>query len=97
VKKQILSVIKEIDSSIDFIILVDDKCPENTGKFVEKQIQDNRLHVLYHNKNKGVGAAMKTGFKKAIDLNAEIIVKLDGDGQMDANFIPTLISYSSRK
>ena len=92
VKKQIISVIKGIDSSVNFIIVVDDKCPENTGEFVEEQIKDSRLFVLYHNKNKGVGGAMKTGFKKALEFKAEIVVKVDGDGQMDVDFIPTLIA-----
>jgi len=90
VKQQILSVIKAIDSSIAFIIVVDDKCPENTGQFVEQEITDKRLTVLYHDKNKGVGGAMKTGFKKAMELSADIVVKVDGDGQMDVSFIATL-------
>jgi len=90
VKQQILSVIKAIDSSIAFIIVVDDKCPENTGQFVEQEITDKRLTVLYHDKNKGVGGAMKTGFKKAMELSADIVVKVDGDGQMDVSFISTL-------
>jgi glycosyltransferase involved in cell wall biosynthesis len=91
VKDQILSVLSEIDDTVSHIIVVDDNCPQKTGEWVEKNVHDKRLIVLYHKKNRGVGGAVKTGFKKALELAADIVVKIDGDGQMDAKFIPTLI------
>ena len=91
VKKHILKVIKEIDSIVDLIIIVDDKCPEESGKYVEQKCSDFRIQVVYNETNKGVGSATITGYKTALKANADIIVKIDGDGQMDTSNIPKLI------
>lgn len=49
------------------------------------------VEVIFHEKNQGVGGATMTGFKKAMELNYNIVIKLDGDGQMDPAKITTLI------
>ncbi|MCC6932500.1 MAG: glycosyltransferase family 2 protein [Deltaproteobacteria bacterium] len=92
VKDAILKVIAAIGAEVTQIIVVDDCCPEKSGKFVEENCQDQRVHVVYHQKNKGVGGAVKTGYQKALELNAQIVVKLDGDGQMDPKLIPDLVA-----
>jgi glycosyltransferase involved in cell wall biosynthesis len=91
VKASILGVIASIGSEVQKIIIVDDACPEETGKFVIQKCTDRRVEVEIHKKNQGVGAAMRTGMLKAIERGAEIIVKLDGDGQMSPSLIPKLI------
>ena len=91
VKEYIVSVINQIGDGVDKILVVDDKCPEKTGDHVLSTIKDPRVQVIFHDKNMGVGAAAKTGFRVALDEGAEIIVKLDGDGQMDPKLIPQLI------
>jgi glycosyltransferase involved in cell wall biosynthesis len=53
---------------------------------------DRRIILLRHEKNQGVGGAMLTGFRKALELNAQVIVKVDGDHQMDATHIPALVT-----
>jgi glycosyltransferase involved in cell wall biosynthesis len=92
VRSKIVSVVSSLQNSIHQIIVVDDKCPEESGKFLAESITDKRVIILYHEENKGVGGALKTGFKEALAQGADIIVKLDGDGQMDASFIPELIT-----
>lgn len=87
VKNHILKVISEIGSEVSKIIVVDDCCPEKTGEFVKQNCKDERITVLFHEKNQGVGGATITGYKEAIKLNAEIVVKLDGDGQMNPRLI----------
>jgi len=87
----ITPVIEDIPGFVDKIIVVDDQCPENTGKIAEK-INDQRTLVLFHEKNIGVGAAMKSGYRKALELRCDIMVKIDGDGQMDASFLDRLIA-----
>lgn len=91
VKFQILSVLELIGPEVHRIYLVDDACPEKTGEWVQSECQDPRVVVLYHNKNQGVGGAMLTGYRQAIEDQVKIIVKLDGDGQMDPRLIPMLI------
>ncbi len=91
VKKHILQVISEIGENVDKIYVVDDKCPQESGKFVQERCQDKRVTVLFNEINKGVGGAVKTGYKQAIADNCTIVVKLDGDGQMNPKLIPELI------
>ncbi|MBY0426044.1 MAG: glycosyltransferase family 2 protein, partial [Cytophagales bacterium] len=50
-----------------------------------------KIIYLKNEVNLGVGGAMKTGFRKALELNVDIIIKIDGDGQMDISNIPKLI------
>jgi len=91
VKSSILSVLNSIGSDIDKIYVIDDSCPEGTGKYVETQNNDSRVSVLYHDYNKGVGGAVITGYKKSLEDLMSIIVKIDGDGQMNAELISNFI------
>jgi dolichol-phosphate mannosyltransferase len=87
VKKHILGVLNGIQSNVSRIYVVDDACPEQSGKWVQENSKDTRVTVLYHQENAGVGGAMKTGYLQAMKDGMDIMVKVDGDGQMD----PTLI------
>lgn len=91
VKNHILDVLSAIGSEVSLIYVVDDACPDKSGKFVEENTTDSRIKVIYHEKNKGVGGAVLSGYQQAIANGAEIIVKLDGDGQMDPGLISKLI------
>lgn len=92
VREQILGVIQRIDSSVSTIWVIDDKCPEGTGDFVEAQCKDPRVKVRRHSKNQGVGGAVKTGYQLAATAGADVVVKLDGDGQMDPRLIAKFCS-----
>ena len=92
VSRFIVDLVKTIGSDISQIVVVDDACPENSGKIVEKEfLGDSRVKVIYHVQNQGVGAAMVTGYKYSLENGADIVVKLDGDGQMDPGLIPALL------
>jgi dolichol-phosphate mannosyltransferase len=71
---------------------VDDACPEGTGKFVEDNFRSDKIKVIFHQKNLGVGGAVKSGYSQAVADGATVIIKLDGDGQMDPAIIPRLIA-----
>ena len=83
-------VIARVPPDVRHIIVVDDASPDDLQE-VLAQVSDPRLVVLRHPANRGVGGAMKTGFMKALDLGADIIVKVDGDGQMDPALIPQFV------
>jgi len=91
VKAHILKVIAGIGPEVKLIYVVDDQCPEHSGDYVKANCSDPRVKVLYHTKNQGVGGATITGYIQALADKASIVVKLDGDGQMDASLIPRLI------
>ena len=91
VAKYILHVIAAIGEEIGWIYVVDDACPESSGQFVEKNCNDARVRVIYHPQNLGVGGAVMTGYRAAIADGADVIVKVDGDGQMDPSLIPSFV------
>jgi dolichol-phosphate mannosyltransferase len=88
VSKHILSVISSIGPEVGVIVVVDDACPENSGELVKQRVSDPRVSVEFLPKNLGVGGAVLAGYRKAIERGASVIVKLDGDGQMDPSLIP---------
>jgi dolichol-phosphate mannosyltransferase len=90
VASQIADVIARVPSGIRDIIVVDDASPD-TLPSVLSALRDPRVTVLRHDVNRGVGGAMKTGFLKALELGADIVVKVDGDGQMDPALIPKFV------
>ena len=87
-RRHILEVLANIPISCQAIYVIDDACPDHTGDFVESSISDPRVHVIRHAQNMGVGGATLTGMERAFGDGAAIVVKLDGDGQMD----PTLLA-----
>jgi dolichol-phosphate mannosyltransferase len=91
VKEQILGVISAIGPEVKRIYVVDDHCPQGTGNYVKENCSDPRVLVLFNLKNLGVGGAVITGYKKALENGCTILIKLDGDGQMAPSFIPKLI------
>jgi glycosyltransferase involved in cell wall biosynthesis len=87
VKSHIFEVLEKIGPKVAAIYVVDDACPQNTGKHVQELVRDARVRVLFHQENQGVGGAMIAGYQAALSDGHSILVKIDGDGQMD----PTLI------
>lgn len=84
-------VLASIPASVSVIVVVDDASPDETAEVVSAQ-RDPRVHYVRHETNCGVGGAMLTGYRQAARLGAEILVKMDADGQMDAAQLPRLIA-----
>lgn len=91
VTQQILGVLRQIGPDVARIYCVDDACPDGTGDLIEKTYGVGRITVIRHEKNIGVGGATLSGYSAAIEDGADIIVKIDGDGQMDARLIPNFV------
>ena len=87
----VLDVVAGIGADVRHIFVVDDACPDGTGALVSDSCKDKRVRVVTHDRNRGVGGATMTGYERAIEAGADVIVKLDGDGQMDPAFIAQLI------
>ena len=88
VRAQVLDVIARIPPQVQRIYVVDDKCPQDSGRLVQEQCHDPRVRVLFHEQNQGVGGAVSTGYRAALEEGMDIVVKVDGDGQMDPALIP---------
>lgn len=92
VKSFIIKVLKDIGPEVSLIIIIDDACPEKSGKFIFENIGDPRLVLIEHEFNQGVGGATISGYKRALESDCNYFVKLDGDGQMDSRQILRLTS-----
>jgi glycosyltransferase involved in cell wall biosynthesis len=90
--ESIIELIDKLVLVVSHVILVDDKCPKNVGAFVENYYNDSRVQVVYNPQNLGVGGAVKNGYRTALELGADIVIKVDGDGQMDPSEIPNLVA-----
>jgi dolichol-phosphate mannosyltransferase len=90
VTQHIADVVARIGPEVAMIFAVDDKCPDGSGQFIEANIADPRLKVVYNPENKGVGGAVMAGYRAALEAGADVIVKVDGDGQMDPALIPDI-------
>lgn len=91
VSSSILEVVSSIGKEVDEIWVVDDNCPENSGFVVSSNSKDKRVRVIRHEHNQGVGGAVISGYREAFLNGADVVVKVDGDGQMDTTLIPNLV------
>lgn len=90
-RDQIVSVCEKIPAFVRNIYVVDDCCPDKTGNHLESVTKDPRLKVIYHPVNRGVGGATLTGFFEAEKNGAAVVVKVDGDGQMDPALVEKFV------
>lgn len=92
VRAHIAGVIEKIGQEVWRIYVVDDCCPDKSGEFVSQACCDPRLRIIHNAVNLGVGGAVIAGYRAAIADGASIIVKIDGDGQMDPALLSRIIS-----
>ncbi len=91
VERHILDLLTRIGSEVEKIWVVDDACPNGSGDLVSKKSKDKRVSVLHNVVNRGVGGAVVTGYKAAFEAGADVVVKMDGDGQMFPEDLPKLV------
>jgi glycosyltransferase involved in cell wall biosynthesis len=87
----IASVLADLPASVDRIIVVDDASDDGTQGVV-RSLEDPRVRLIVHPRNRGVGGAMKTACAAAIEDGADIVVKMEADGQMDPRYIDDLLN-----
>jgi len=92
VEREIRSVLQTVPACIKHIIVVDDASPDASAELAAVSAKkDKRITLIHHPSNQGVGGAMVTGYRTALGLGAQIVVKIDGDGQMDMERLPDLL------
>ncbi len=89
--RSIASVIADIPSLVDRIIVVDDASADGTAEEV-RALDNPRVRLIRHDRNRGVGGAMKTAYAAALADGADVVVKMDADGQMDPRYIGDLLN-----
>jgi glycosyltransferase involved in cell wall biosynthesis len=92
VSRHIEDVIKKLPAEVHWIIAVNDRSKDDTENVLSRiQGENRKVVVINHEENQGVGGAMITGFKRSIELNSDITIKIDGDDQMDSSYLPAFI------
>jgi len=92
VAAHISDVIRDMPEQINLIIAVNDCSTDDTENILLRLVKENnKIIYLKHPVNQGVGGALITGYQKSLELNADIVVKIDGDGQMDPSYIWDLL------
>ncbi len=92
VRAHVLKVLAAIGPEVERVYVVDDACPENSGELVKERCTDPRVHVLFNARNQGVGGAVLAGYVQGIADGMDVLVKIDGDGQMDPAILPAFVA-----
>ena len=91
-EKLIARTLKEIPDLVDKMIVVDDASTDNTARIIKELAEnDQRIQLIQHEDNQGVGGAIVTGYKKARDLEIDATVVMAGDAQMDPSDLVRII------
>ena len=86
----IRDVISGLPAIVDHIVVVDDKSADDTAQLAETS-SDPRVRVIRHERNTGVGGAIISGHKLALELGSDVDVIFAGDDQMDPTYLPALL------
>lgn len=87
-EKTIEHMVTGVKAHADTVVVIDDGSQDNTGHYAERA----GAVVVSHHENRGVGAAVKTGIEKGLELGADILVSIDADGQFSPDDIPSLVA-----
>lgn len=89
---QIAMVIDTMPEFVDKIVIIDDLSRDNTVDVVKGLIPENqKVHLICHEKNQGVGGAIASGYEWVRDNDFDVAVVMAGDGQMDPLDLPAVL------
>jgi glycosyltransferase involved in cell wall biosynthesis len=94
-EKLIAETIRSIPDFVDRVIVVDDKSKDGTVAAV-RALNYQRVEVLEHERNLGVGAAILTGYRRAIEERIDVTAVMAADAQMDPGDLETLVGPVAR-
>jgi glycosyltransferase involved in cell wall biosynthesis len=81
------SVVLKAKRYVDEVVVIDDGCSDDTKRVAEEA----GAIVVSHQINRGKSAGIKTGFWYALENDFDYVITLDGDGQHNADEIPSLL------
>lgn len=90
--RQIAGVLAGLAGRVRHVYVIDDCCPEQTGRLVQTISRPEDVSVLFLPENQGLGGAVLAGYRCALDDGHDIVVRMDGDGRMDPAYLPALVA-----
>jgi dolichol-phosphate mannosyltransferase len=91
VARHVCDVVRSIPARYAPVICVDDASPDDIRGALDA-LRDPRVVYLRHERNRGVGGAVMTGWREALARGADLVVKMDGDGQMQGEHLDALVA-----
>ncbi|HLU68893.1 MAG TPA: glycosyltransferase family 2 protein [Kofleriaceae bacterium] len=86
----IAAAIRSVPPFVDHVIVVDDASHDDTARRARAE-RDGRVEFIRHGSNRGVGAAIVSGYRRALALGVDVAAVMAGDGQMDPRDLPALL------
>ena len=86
------ATVASVPPFVDHLLVVDDGSRDDTAAQARGRAKGRPVHVLSHAQNRGVGAAIATGYARAVELGADVVAVMAGDGQMDPDDLPRLLA-----
>ncbi len=88
---KVARAVAAVPSFVDHILVVDDASADRTF-WAASSLRHPGLEVLRHPRNRGVGAAIESGYRRSLALGVDAAVVMAGDGQMDPRDLPGLLA-----
>lgn len=89
-ERLIARMLARVPAEVDAVVVVDDASPDGT-RDAALSVADGRVRVISHAVNRGVGAAIATGYRAALDAGHDVLVVMAGDDQMDPSDLAGLV------
>jgi glycosyltransferase involved in cell wall biosynthesis len=90
-------VLETMPPYVDKIIVVDDASKDGTKAIVKRHMDvDSRLILVEHDRNRGVGGAIISGYKRSLEEGMDVVAVMAGDGQMDPEDLPRILTPVAR-
>lgn len=86
---KIAATVASVPNLVDHVVVVDDASTDETS---ERFATSDRVELIRHHTNRGVGGAIATGYRRALEMGCDVAVVMAGDGQMDPEDLPALLA-----
>jgi glycosyltransferase involved in cell wall biosynthesis len=97
-ERHIREVVETLPYWVDLIVAIDDASEDKTIEVLDSLRHENpKLSVLVNPRNLGVGGSIKAGYKLGLSHNIDIFCVMAGDGQMDPEFLESLVKPVSER
>jgi len=94
--RKIVETVATVPDVVDDILVIDDASTDDTSAQAQlaalRRVRPSGVEVIRHGTNRGVGAAITTGYRRSLAIGADVAVVMAGDGQMDPHDLPRLLA-----
>jgi dolichol-phosphate mannosyltransferase len=88
---RMVAALRGLDLDDLHVLVVDDNSPDGTGDIADRlAAEDDHVHVLHREKKEGLGPAYLAGFRRALELGADLVFEIDCDFSHDPADVPRL-------